>query len=54
VEANTIKKTPERLMKHLARKIIKSYQEETKEELENLPKLPEYQEISDHKRPQRS
>ncbi|MBC3797535.1 hypothetical protein GH807_10810 [Acetobacterium tundrae] len=25
VEANTIKKTPERLMKHLARKIIKTY-----------------------------
>ncbi len=26
VEANTIKKTPERLMKHLARKIIKTYE----------------------------
>ena len=49
VEANTIKKTPERLMKHLARKIIKSYQEETKESLENLPEVPDYQEISDHK-----
>lgn len=49
VEANTIKKSPERLMKHLARKIIKSYQEETKEELENLPEVPDYKEISDHK-----
>ena len=36
-------------MKHLARKIIKSYQEETKESLENLPEVPDYQEISDHK-----
>ena len=26
IEANTIKKTPERLMKHLARKIIKEYE----------------------------
>ena len=49
IEANTIKKTPERLMKYLARKIIKSYQDETKEELENLPEVPEYKEISDHK-----
>jgi len=49
VEANTIKKTPERLMKHLARKIIKSYQEETKKELGNLPEVPDYKEISDHK-----
>lgn len=36
-------------MKHLARKIIKSYQEETKEKLENLPEVPDYKEISDHK-----
>lgn len=49
VEANTIKKSPERLMKHLARKIIKSYQVETKEELKNLPEVPDYKEISDHK-----
>lgn len=49
VEANTIKKSPERLMKHLARKIIKSYHDETKEELENLPEVPDYKEISDHK-----
>src|SRR5690606_38732543 len=34
IEANTIKKTPERLMKHLAKKIINTYEEETGEELE--------------------
>src|SRR5690554_6445071 len=49
IEANTIKKTPERLMKHLARKIIKTYEEETSEILEDMPKAPEYQEIEDHK-----
>ena len=49
VEANTIKKTPERLMKHLARNIIQTYKEETKEELESLPEVPAYKEISDHK-----
>ena len=49
IEANTIKKTPERLMKHLARKIIKTYQVETNEVLEDLPEVPEYQEIEDHK-----
>lgn len=49
VEANTIKKSPERLMKHLARKIIKCYQDEAQEALENLPEVPDYKEISDHK-----
>jgi transposase len=49
IEANTIKKTPERLMKHLARKIIKTYEDETKESLEGLPVVPEYKEIEDHK-----
>ena len=49
IEANTIKKTPERLMKHLARKIIKTYEEETNQILEDLPEVPEYQEIEDHK-----
>ena len=49
IEANTIKKTPERLMKHLARKIIKTYEEETNQVLEDLPEVPEYQEIEDHK-----
>lgn len=49
IEANTIKKTPERLMKHLAQEIIKSYEEDTKEELKDLPQVPEYKEIKDHK-----
>jgi transposase len=49
IEANTKKKTPERLMKHLAKKIIKIYQEETGQQLENLPEVPEYQQIEDHK-----
>ena len=49
VEANTIKKTPKRLMKHLARNIIQTYKEETKEELESLPEVPTHKEISDHK-----
>jgi len=49
IEANTIKKTPERLMKHLGRKIIKTYGEETSEELEGLPEVPSYKEIADHK-----
>jgi hypothetical protein len=47
VEANTRKKTPERLMKHLARKIIKAFQEEMGELLEGLPEEPDYQEIPD-------
>lgn len=49
IEANTIKKTPERLMKHLARKIIKTYEAENSEALENLPEVPDYKEIEDHK-----
>ncbi|MDF2884014.1 MAG: family transposase [Clostridiaceae bacterium] len=49
IEANTIKKTPERLMKHLAKKIIKTYEEENNEILENLPDVPNYKEIEDHK-----
>ncbi len=50
IEANTIRKTPpERLMKHLARNIIKEYTEETLEPLENIPDEPEYKEIEDHK-----
>lgn len=36
-------------MKHLARKIIKTYTEETGKNLENIPKEPEYTEIADHK-----
>lgn len=49
IEANTIKKTPERLMKHLARKITKTYEVETGSSLEDMPEVPEYQEIEDHK-----
>ncbi|MGD9679468.1 MAG: IS1182 family transposase [Vulcanibacillus sp.] len=49
IEANTIKKTPERLMKHLARRIIKTYVKETGENIKNLPEEPEYKEITDHK-----
>jgi len=48
VEANTIKKTPERLMKHLARKIIKTYEKENNQILKNIPDEPEYKEIEDH------
>lgn len=49
IEANIIKKTPERLMKHLARKIIKIYEKENNEVLGNLPEVPNYKEIEDHK-----
>lgn len=49
VEANTIKKTPERLMKHLARKILKTYHKESGKAIENIPQEPDYQEITDHK-----
>ena len=50
VEANTIKKTPERLMKHLARNIIKICEKETGKEAVNMPEEPAYKEISDHKK----
>ncbi len=49
IEANTIKKTPERLMKHLGKKIIKTYTEETGKTLEDMPEAPAYKEIEDHK-----
>lgn len=49
IEANTIKKTPERLMKHLARKIIKTYVEETGQDLKDISEEPKYKEIADHK-----
>ncbi len=48
IEANTIKKTPERIMKHLARKIMKNYEEEAGEVLEGAPEVPDYKEIEDH------
>jgi hypothetical protein len=49
IEANTIKKTPERLMKHLAKAIVHTYEQESGETLEGLPEVPDYKEISDHK-----
>lgn len=49
IEANTIKKTPERLMKHLARNIINTYEKETNVKLENMPTTPDYKQIEDHK-----
>src|SRR5690606_18333684 len=49
IEANTIKKTPERLMKHLARKVLKALEEETGQVPVDLPAEPEYMEIEDHK-----
>ncbi len=49
IEANTIKKTPERIMKHLGRAIIHTYEKETGTDLEGLPEVPDYKEISDHK-----
>lgn len=48
IEANTIRKTPERLMKHLAIKIINTYEEETNLELEDIPGAPDYKEIKNH------
>lgn len=48
IEANTIKKTPERLMKHIAKKIVDAYETESGHRLENLPEVPDYQDISDH------
>ena len=48
IEANTIKKTPERLMKHLARKIVNTYKTETEKDLENMPDIPEYKKIEDY------
>ena len=48
IEANTVKKTPERLMKQLARKIIKTYEDETDSKLDSIEAAPEYKEIEDH------
>jgi len=49
-EANTIKKVPERIMKHLAKKILKNLNEENgciPEEIDG--NIPKYKEIEDHK-----
>ena len=51
--ANTIRKTPERLMKHLAKKIITTYEKETEKTLSNIESAPNYKEIDDHKEAKR-
>ncbi len=49
-QANTIKKVPERIMKHLAKKIFKNLQEENGTIPEQVDKeIPNYKEIEDHK-----
>ncbi len=49
IMANTIKKTPERLMKHLARMIVHAYETETGKQIDGLPEIPNYEELSDHR-----
>lgn len=49
-EANTFKATPERVMKHLAKKVFKAINEENGEVPETInQEIPEYKEIEDHK-----
>jgi len=49
-EANTFKATPERVMKYLAKKIFKTYEEESGKLPENIDKdIPDYKQIEDHK-----
>lgn len=48
-EANTIKKVPERIMKHLAKRIFISLEEENSVAAEQVDKeIPNYKEIPDH------
>lgn len=48
--ANTVKKVPERIMKHLAKKIVKSIEEENGVVPEGIDiNIPKYKEIEDHK-----
>ena len=48
--ANTIKKVPERIMKHLAKKILKNIEEEKGEVPQTIDtEIPNYKEIEDHK-----
>jgi len=48
--ANTTKKVPERLMKHIAKKILKSVEEETGSIPPDInSEIPAYKEIKDHK-----
>lgn len=46
--ANTIKKTPERLMKHLGRHIINVLEEETTAKHDQFEAVPDYKAIEDH------
>lgn len=49
-EANTVKKVPERIMKHLAKKIFRSLESELKSIPANIDtNIPEYKKIEDHK-----
>jgi len=49
-EANTVKKVPERVMKHLAKKIMKNLEEEKGAIPDNIDKeIPDYKQIEDHK-----
>ena len=49
IEANTIKKVPERVMKHLARKIFKGLQQDLGEvPIEIDTEIPDYTQIADH------
>jgi len=49
-QANTIKKVPERIMKHLAKKILSKIEKENRNILENInTDIPDYKVIEDHK-----
>ncbi|MDD4334311.1 MAG: transposase, partial [Desulfotomaculaceae bacterium] len=49
-EANTFKAVPERVMKRLAKKIFKTYEEESGELPENIDQnIPDYKKIENHK-----
>ena len=49
--ANTVKKVPERIMKHLAKKILKSIEAETGKIPEGINNdIPDYKSIEDHKK----
>ncbi len=53
--ANTFKSTPERVMKHLAKKIFKTYEKETGELPESINiNIPNYKEIENHKEAKRT
>ena len=50
IQANTTKKVPERIMKHLAKKILLKIEEENESIVEKInTEIPDYKEIEDHK-----